>query len=123
VDPVTHQALLMAGYSNDLVVAQIQNPASVAEGDTWKGASDWVNYTFMSSYNYAEDPHAVAVVNNAGKSYGYLLNGSNNPVGLEQIDMGALLATPRVGSSGDDAHKPASDPTTSGGPIMAIAFP
>ena len=122
VDPVTHQALLMAGYSNDLVVAQLQNPASVAEGDSWMGASNWVNYTFMSAYNYATDPHAVAVINNSGKSYGYLLNGSSNPVGIEQIDMGGLLGMARAGTTGDDAHKPGSDPTVSGGPIMAIDF-
>lgn len=123
VDPVTHQVLLMAGFSNDLVVAQLQNPAAVAEGDAWLGVSDWVNYRLGFSYAYATDPHAVAVVNNAGKSYGYLLNGSSSPVGLEQIDMAALLAMTRAGSTGDPAHQPDSDPTAAGGPIMAIAFP
>lgn len=124
VDPETHQALFMAGYSNDMAVAQVQSPASVAAGDSWAGVTDWAYYTLpSSSYAEAQDPHAVAVVNIGGKSYGYLLNGADNPVGLEQIDLSGFLAMPRLGASGDAAHKPASDPMASGGPITAISFP
>ncbi len=110
VDPVTDLALFMAGYSNDLAVGQLQDPASVASGGTWIGLSDWTHYTLGSgafSYSYATDPHAVAVVNNKSKSYGYLLNGSTSPTGVVQIDMSGLLAISHPG------NVPATDPTVS----------
>ena len=125
VDPETHQVLLMAGYSYDIAVGTLQDPASVGSGGSWSGMSDWVYYDLSSTtgYQYAQDPHAVAVVNIAGKSYGYLLNGADSPVGLEQVDMSGLLSMPRQGSAGDQAHKPATDPTALGGPITEITFP
>lgn len=124
VDSSTHQALFMAGYSNNLAVGQLQDPASVPAGGTWNGLSDWVYYTIVGfPYTYATDPHAVAVVNIGGKSYGYLLNGSFSPTGVVQIDMSALLAMPRAGATGNAAHQAASSPTAAGGPIINIALP
>ena len=114
----------MAGYSNDLAVGQIQDPASVAAGGAWNGLSDWVYYTIIGfPYTYATDPHAVAAVNIKGKSYGYLLNGSTSPTGVVQIDMSALLAMPRAGTTGDAVHRAATSPTAAGGPIINIALP
>lgn len=127
VDPATDQALFMAGYSNDLAVGQIQDPATVAAGATWKGLNDWVYYTLGGpgsfAYSYAVDPHAAATVNISGKSYGYILNGSTTPTGVVQIDMKALLAMPRLGATGDPAHQTATAPTAVGGPISNIALP
>ena len=123
VDSSTDQALFMAGFSNDLSVGQLQDPASVAAGGTWTGMTDWVNYTLGGgsfAYSYAVDPHAVAVINIAGKSYGYLLNGSSFPTGVVQIDMSALLAMPRTSPG---AHTTATDPTVAGGPISNIVLP
>lgn len=129
VDSSTDQALFMAGYSSDIAVGQIQDPAV---GGTWQGLTDWVDYSLsssstMSSYAYATDPHAVAVVNNGGKSYGYLLDGSSSPTGVVQIDMAALLAMPRAGTSGDALHQALADPTAipvSGvAPITEIVLP
>jgi len=128
VDSSTDQALFMAGFSTDLAVGQLQDPASVAAGGTWTGMSDWVYYNNLGtgasfSYSSGGDPHAAAVVNIAGKSYGYLLNGSSFPTGVVQIDMSALLAMPRAGTTGDAAHQPATPPGAAGGPAINIVLP
>jgi len=122
VDSSTDQALFMAGFSNDLAVGQLENPASVAPGGTWNGLTDWVSYTLGGGfpYSYAVDPHAAAVINIAGKSYGYLLNGASAPTGVVQIDMSALLAMPRLAPG---AHTTSTPPDAAGGPITNIVLP
>ena len=90
VDSDTHQVLFMAGYSNDIVVGQLQDPKAAS----WAGLSDWRTQNNLTGYSYARDPHAVAVVKNLanGKAYGYLLDG-----GLRkslQVDMSGILAQP-----------------------------
>ena len=75
VDSVSHFALLMAGYSNSVVVAKIDNPAAPKTG-TWTGIEDWRGFNLSGSdYSYAADPHAVGAFNIKGKPYGFLLNG------------------------------------------------
>ena len=75
VDSVSHYALLMAGYSNSVVVAKIDNPAAPKTG-TWTGIEDWRGFNLgYSDYSYARDPHAVGAFNIKGKAYGFLLNG------------------------------------------------
>ena len=75
VDSVSHYALLMAGYSNSVVVAKIDNPAAPKSG-TWTGIEDWRGFNLSySDYSYATDPHAVGAFNIKGKAYGFLLNG------------------------------------------------
>ena len=114
VDSDSHLVLFMAGYSTDIAVGRLEDPASVAAGSTWQGLSDWRYTRFLSGYSYARDPHAVAVIRNLsdGKSYGYLLDGSATKA--FQVDMEAMLAAPAVGGSGVDAHKLVADPTTTG---------
>ncbi len=119
VDPTTHLALFMAGYTDDIAVGQIQDPASVPAGGTWQGLSDWSFYTItdspsLSSYSSGSDPHADGVVYNLAKGtpYGYVLDGSDTPTGVMQIDLSGFLAISRAGPSGDAAHQPASDPAT-----------
>ena len=75
VDSVSHYALLMAGYSNSVVVAKIDNPAAPKTG-TWTGIEDWRGFNLSGNdYSYAADPHAVGAFNIKGKAYGFLLNG------------------------------------------------
>lgn len=121
VDSKTHQVFGMAGYSNDIFVGQLQDPATVATGSKWSGMSDWVYYT-LPAYSYATDPHANVTVYNVktGKTYAYLLDGSFSPSGVQQIDVSAMLAMPRAGTTGDAVHQPASNPTLTGGPINKI---
>lgn len=109
VDGDTHLALFMAGYSTDIAVGLIQDPASVPAGGTWAGLSDWRYVTGLNGYSYAKDPHAVAVIKNLtnGKAYGYLLDGGNRKSLV--VDMAALLATTPKGSTGDAAHTTAID--------------
>jgi hypothetical protein len=120
VDSKTHQVFGMAGYSNDIFVGQLENPASAASG-SWVGMSDWVYYT-LTTYAYATDPHANATVYNTktGKTYAYLLDGASSPTGVQQIDVSGLLAMTRAGGTGDAAHQPATNPTLTGGPISKI---
>ncbi len=128
VDPGTHLALFMAGFSNDLAVGLVQDPTLATPCPstavtTWQGLCDWRFYTInnspsLSAYSYAQDPHAVGVVVNeglgnskaAGRAYGYLLDGSSLPVGVVQIDLGAFLTLPTTGTTGDLAHQPSGDP-------------
>jgi len=112
VDSETHLALFMAGYSSDVAVGLIEDPASVAAGSTWKGLSDWRFVRGMTGFSYAKDPHAVAVLKNASnkKSYGYLLDGTARKV--FQIDMAAFLAAPSISAGTSKAL--ATDPTTNG---------
>ena len=75
VDSVSHYALLMAGYSNSVVVAKIDNPAAPRSG-TWTGIEDWRGFNLSyDAYSYATDQHAVGAFNIKGKAYGFLLNG------------------------------------------------
>jgi hypothetical protein len=126
VDSTTHLAQFMAGYSTDFAVGLIQDPNSVPSGGTWQGLSDWTYLnlnTYFPSYSEALDPHADGVVYNLlkGATYGYVLDGSAHAV--VQTDLAGLLAIARVGTTGDAAHQPASDPstvtnTTTGGVVM-----
>lgn len=113
VDADSHLALFMAGYSSDIAVGLIQDPASVPSG-TWKGLTDWRYVTGLSGYAYARDPHAVAVIKNLsnGKVYGYLLDGGSHKSLV--VDMAALLATTPKGASGDAAHTTAVNVVTAG---------
>ena len=115
VDSDTHQVLFMAGYSTDIVVGQLDDPAL---GASWKGLSDWRTQRSVTGYNYARDPHAVAVIKNLGngKSYGYLLNGSFDK--SFQVDMSGILAAP---SDGTTAKNLTTNPTTNG-LIKTISF-
>ncbi len=128
VDPNSHLALFMAGFSNDFAVGQLQDPSSVAAGDTWKGLTDWSYFTInqspeLSDYFYAKDPHSVGVVVNqtTGTPYGYLLDATGN-YGVVQIDMTNFLKMARAGASDDAAHRPSGDPgatkTDAGGLIL-----
>ncbi len=112
VDSDSHLVLFMAGYSSDVAVGQLQDPASVAAGSAWQGLTDWRYVKGLTGYSYAKDPHAVAVVKNLsdGKAYGYLLDGGAHK--SLQIDMSAFLAAPAVGTTGSDAHQLASNPGT-----------
>jgi len=105
VDSDTHLALFMAGFSSDIAVGMIQDPASVPTGGTWVGMTDWRYVNNLTGYAYARDPHAVAVIKNLsnGKAYGYLLDGGAKK--SFQIDMSAVLAAPPVGATGADAHR------------------
>lgn len=116
VDSTSHFALFMAGFSNDIAVGLLQDPASVPAG-SWQGLKDWSFYTItnspsLSSYTSAADPHGDGVVFNLAKStpYGYVLDGSDH--GVVQIDLAGLLAITRAGTSGDAAHQPGTDPAT-----------
>lgn len=97
IDSTSHYALLMAGYSNDLVVAKIDNPAAPKSG-TWTGIEDWRGYSMScTDYTYARDPHAVGAFNIQGKSYGFLLNGISS-FGVQKVllvDMDAFLQSSR----------------------------
>lgn len=137
VDSSSHLALFMAGFSADIAVGQLQDPAAVPIGETWKGLTDWSFFTLYNSpaladYNYAYDPHAVGVVFsiNANKPYGYLLDACTDPATYIdyycraiQIDLTGFLALPRAGApgSGDAAYTPAGDPFTAG-TITVIPF-
>jgi hypothetical protein len=118
VDSKTHQVFGMAGFSSDIFVGQIQDPASVASGGTWSGMSDWVFVTLVG-YAEAHDPHANVTLFNdkTQKTFAYLLDGDPSPTGVQQIDVSALLAMPRLGSG---PHQPATDPQAAGGPITKI---
>jgi hypothetical protein len=132
VDKTTHLALFMAGYSNDLVVGQVQDPAAAtAAGTPWTGLSDWSYYTInnspeLASYYYATDPHSVGVIINqtTGTPFGYLQDGYHS--GIVQIDMAGFLALKRAGTAGDPAHQPGVDPgaatTTLPGGLTGIAL-
>lgn len=121
VDSKTHQIFGMAGYSSDIFVGQLQDPATVATGSKWTGMSDWVYYS-LPVYAQAQDPHANVTVYNVktGKTYAYLLDGALSPTGVQQIDVSALLAMPRAGTTGDALHQPLTNPTVVGGPITKI---
>jgi hypothetical protein len=110
VDSDTHLVLFMAGYSTDIAVGMLQDPAAVAAGGTWAGMTDWRFVRNLTGYSIARDPHAVAVIKNLSnnKAYGYLLDGTAHK-GF-QVDMADLLAAPVGGT----AHSVATDPTTTG---------
>ncbi len=116
VDKQSHLALFMAGYSDDMAVGLLQDPASVAAGGTWAGLSDWGYFTLndspeLADYAYATDPHSVGVVVNqmTGIPYGYLFDGATDH-GIVQIDMSGFLSLARAGTTGDAAHQPGVDP-------------
>lgn len=114
VDSDSHLVLFMAGFSMDVAVGLLQDPASVAAGATWQGLSDWRYTLDLSGYSYARDPHAVAVVKNLsnGKTYGYLLDGGGAKA--FQVDMAAMLGAAAVGGTGGNAHQLAVDPVATG---------
>jgi len=130
VDPSTHLALFMAGFSDDLAVGLVQDPnlptscPTPTTVTTWQGLCDWKFMTIntaskLAGYTFATDPHAVGVVLNqglgnaktAGRVYGYLLDNSGTP-GVVQVDMAGFLAMAPQGTTGDAAHKPLGDPST-----------
>ncbi|ABF40499.1 hypothetical protein Acid345_1497 [Candidatus Koribacter versatilis Ellin345] len=116
VDSTTHYGLLMAGFSTDMGVFQIQDPASVASGGTWAGASNYSMFNLATGgigYSEAYDPHAVGAIFNIGnsKAYGYLLDGSN--LRVLQVDLTGFLAATQDATG----HQPATDPTSAGGTI------
>ncbi len=127
VDPGTHLVLGMAGFSDDIFIAQIQNPAT----SPWQGFTDWSFYTLTNSSGFganAHDPHAVGVVESlglgnaatTGLAYGYLLQGTDNEpnhFAVAQIDLAGFLAIARQGTSGDGAHQPNVDPATAINPV------
>ena len=128
VDPGSHLALFMAGYSTDIAVGLLQNPATVAAGSSWTGLSDWSYFTLNNSpeladYYYATDPHSVGVVvNQTTKTpFGYLFDGSTDR-GIVQIDLTNFLNMTRAGTTGDAAHQPKGDPgatiTSGGGKVI-----
>jgi hypothetical protein len=114
VDSDTHLVIFMAGYSSDVAVGQLQDPASVASGATWQGLSDWRFFRNLTGYSYARDPHAVAAIKNLsdGKPYGYLLDGGAHEA--FQVDMAAFLGAAAQGTTGSAAYQLAADPTTNG---------
>ena len=120
VDSDSHLVLFMAGYSSDVAVGQLQDPASVAAGGTWQGLTDWRYVNGLTGYSPAHDPHAAAVIKNLtdGKAYGYLLDGGAHK--SLQIDMAAFLAAPAAGSTGNAAHQLATNPST--GIVKAITW-
>ena len=90
VDSETHLALMYAGYSRTIAVAKIEprDPSSTS----WNPVSKRTYYTAgYSEYSYARDPHAGGVINSItdGKSYGFMLDGSNAKV--IQIDLQKFL--------------------------------
>jgi len=119
VDSDTHLALFMAGFSSDIAVGMIQDPASVPAGGTWVGMTDWRYVNNLPGYAFARDPHAVAVIKNLGnsKAYGYLLDGGAHKA--FQIDIAAVLAATPLGTTGSDAHR--VDPTSAA--IVAAVKP
>ncbi len=114
VDSDTHLVMFMAGYSSDVAVGLLQDPASVAAGATWAGLTDWRFVLGLTGYSYARDPHAVAAIKNLsdGKAYGYLLDGGEHKA--FQVDLAAFLGAAAQGSTGSAAHQLAADPTTNG---------
>jgi hypothetical protein len=119
VDGSTGIAQLMAGFSQSLVAAQIQDPATVPVGGQWLGFSDWVTFdlqTDFPSYQSGGDPHADGVVSNltTATPFGYVIDGLTSPVGVIQTDLKGLLGLTRVGTSGDAAHQLKDDPLTKG---------
>ncbi len=122
VDSDTHLALFMAGYSSDIAVGQLQDPASVVAGGTWTGLTDWRYIRSLPGYSYARDPHAVAVIKNLsdGKAYGYLLDGGVRK--SFQIDMAAVLAAPAVGTTGTDQHRVDAASAAVVGAVKAITW-
>jgi len=125
VDSTTHQFVgFDANSGSRIVVGKLEDPATVASGQTWKGMSDWV-YVSTLSLSGSGDPHAIAAVNNLtnGKGYGYVMNGYGT--GVKQIDMAAMIALTRSGSSGDAAHTLATgvNPEATGGAILDIPTP
>ncbi|MGH8432021.1 MAG: hypothetical protein ACREUF_16620, partial [Solimonas sp.] len=112
VESTNHLALLMAGFSNDILVALLDDPASTA----WKGFANWKQYEATGTeYRQALDPHAVGAVLAAAnnRSYGFMLSG--NP-GLEvlMIDMKAFLDAEALGATGDAAHRLKDSPFSNG---------
>jgi hypothetical protein len=95
VDSVSHYALLMAGFSNSLVVAKLDNPAAPKTG-TWTGIEGFKGYALgFSDFSYARDPHAVGAFNIKDRSYGFLLNDitSSGTQKVMLVDMDAFYAS------------------------------
>jgi len=112
VESTNHLALLMAGFSNDILVAKLDDPAS----PTWKGFADWKQYeATFTEYNQAFDPHAVGTVLAAAnsRSYGFMLSGNPGQEVL-MIDMQAYLDAEALGADGDAAHRLKVSPFTNG---------
>jgi len=103
VESTNHLALLMAGFSNDILVGRIEDPALVPTGAAWKGFSSYKQYGASGSeYSIAADPHAVGALLAAGnnRSYGFLLSGDS---AVLMIDLQAFLDAEAVGTTGGDA--------------------
>lgn len=116
IDHVNHLALFMAGFSEDLAVARLDDPTS----PSWKGLSDWRYFTLPgfepNFFRGAQDPHAVLVVHNTQdqKSYGYLLSGCVGPnqistndtyIKVIQLDIQAILDMAPAGVAPDATHR------------------
>lgn len=103
VESSNHLVLLMAGFTEDILVGRIQDPASVPPTGTWKGLDSYKQYGAVGNeYQFARDPHAVGAVlaSTNNRSYGFLLSGSS---AVLMIDLQAFLDAPARGTSGDDA--------------------
>jgi len=123
IDSSTGIGQLMAGFSTNLVAAQIQDPTTVPPGGQWQGLSDWVTFdlsTDFVNYQSGGDPHADGVISNITTQtpFGYVLDGgktSASPVvGVVQTDLKGLLGLTRLGTSGDAAHQLKDDPLAKG---------
>jgi hypothetical protein len=123
IDSSTGIGQLMAGFSSNLVAAQIQDPAPLPPGSQWQGLSDWVTFdvtTDFANYQSGGDPHADGVISNITTKtpFGYVLDGgktSASPVvGVVQTDLKGLLGLTRVGTTGDAAHQLKDDPLAKG---------
>jgi hypothetical protein len=129
VDSTTDLALFGGDFSSNFVIAQLQDPGSVPAGTAWKAVTDWRFWTINNSpslANYApfSDPHGLGVVYNlkTRKTYGYMLDGDSNPVGIVQIDMTDLIKMAPQGTTGDALHTPSTDPAAAG-VMNEIALP
>jgi hypothetical protein len=105
VDSSTHLTLMMAGYSNDLLVGKLDNPSAPANG-TWAGFTGWKHWSAnYSEFSPAGDPHAVgALLGSNGKSYGFMLSGNRAVI---MIDLQAFLDAATVSPT---SHELATTP-------------
>lgn len=104
VESTSHLVLLMAGFTTDILVGRIEDPAAVPASGTWRGFSTYKQYRAVGGeYSIARDPHAVAAVLAAAnsRSYGFLLSGSS---ALLMIDLQDFLEAEARGTTGDDAR-------------------
>jgi len=135
LDPTTtpadpnHYTMGSGDFETTVESAIIQNPATA--GSAWAGFSDWNEWTVSTSFptfSAGADPHTSGVTFNiaAAGPLGYILtySDSSTPNGIVQVDLRGLAKIPHLGTTGDNAHTPATDPaltnTTWGGQVMQL---